>query len=666
MRKFSIDIRGRVKNFSLPKNQPLIPLFEAVVNSIHAIAERKNTDPSFSNGKIEIIIERDTSQLTFDSGLPPVESFIIVDNGIGFNDDNIESFSQSDSTYKERIGGKGVGRFSWLLAFDKAIIESVYKENDEILKRTFEFSLNNNTIDDKLVDYNEPFNDNCTTIKLDSYKSSYQENVPKQAITIAMRLIEHCLVYFISESCPQIIIKDSIDGGKYNLNNIFNEKIKTDNNASTFDIHGIKFNILNVKIQDKSANGNKLYLCANNRVVIEKDLDKYIVDLDKTIYENHGFYYIGVLTSDYFDKNVDMNRLSFNIPENGNNCLDLSIEEIINISKEKVEQYLNEYLVPIADKKIDKIKSYVTHIAPEFRHLLKYMPNEIRSIKPNLTEDKLDDELYQIKRKFDKQIKTENDEILCKLQTGAIGFNEYENLFDNQISKISDANGAVLAEYVAHRKVIIDLLEVGIKKKDDGKFHKESFIHKIFYPMKANSESVDYNNHNLWLIDERLAYSSYICSDLPFDFNENKERPDLLMLDSPVAVSETENDGTVFDSITIFELKRPMRDDYTRQDNPINQMYDYVDKIQSGKVKDINGRKITVGENTKYYLYAVCDVTESLQKILRQNSFKKTTDGMGYYYYNDEYPAYIEVLPFDKIINAAKQRNKILFDKLGI
>lgn len=39
---------------------------------------------------------------------------------------------------------------------------------------------------------------------------------------------------------------------------------------------------------------------------------------------------------------------------------------------------------------------------------------------------------------------------------------------------------------------------------------------------------------------------------------------------------------------------------------------------------------------------------------------------MGYYYYNDEYPAYIEVLPFDKIINAAKQRNKILFYKLGI
>lgn len=44
MRPFSINIRGRVKNFNLPKNQPLVPLFEAIVNAIHAIDERKSTD----------------------------------------------------------------------------------------------------------------------------------------------------------------------------------------------------------------------------------------------------------------------------------------------------------------------------------------------------------------------------------------------------------------------------------------------------------------------------------------------------------------------------------------------------------------------------------------------------------------------------------------------
>ena len=39
---------------------------------------------------------------------------------------------------------------------------------------------------------------------------------------------------------------------------------------------------------------------------------------------------------------------------------------------------------------------------------------------------------------------------------------------------------------------------------------------------------------------------------------------------------------------------------------------------------------------------------------------------MGFYRYNDIYKAYVEILPFDKIIKDSKKRNKILFDKLGI
>ena len=37
--EFLINITGRINNFNLPKNQPLLPLFEAIVNSFHAIEE---------------------------------------------------------------------------------------------------------------------------------------------------------------------------------------------------------------------------------------------------------------------------------------------------------------------------------------------------------------------------------------------------------------------------------------------------------------------------------------------------------------------------------------------------------------------------------------------------------------------------------------------------
>lgn len=162
MRQYSINISGRVKNFPLPKNKPLIPMFEAIVNSLHAIEERKREDPSFQSGKISIALLRDEQQ-SFIGELPTIEGFTISDNGISFNDRNMESFSESDSAYKSNIGGKGVGRFSWLKTFPNVHITSIYKENGFHLKREFDFSLSNKEIDDSLIEYAE-YEDNCTTI----------------------------------------------------------------------------------------------------------------------------------------------------------------------------------------------------------------------------------------------------------------------------------------------------------------------------------------------------------------------------------------------------------------------------------------------------------------------------------------------------------------------
>ena len=59
MRDFGLSLRGRVKNFSLPENKSLIPLFEAVVNSLQAIAERQKTCDFL--GEISILIDREDS-----------------------------------------------------------------------------------------------------------------------------------------------------------------------------------------------------------------------------------------------------------------------------------------------------------------------------------------------------------------------------------------------------------------------------------------------------------------------------------------------------------------------------------------------------------------------------------------------------------------------------
>jgi len=311
MRPYSISLAGRVRNFPLPLNRPLIPLYEAVVNSLHAIEERKQEDSSFANGEIAIEVIRSTqSSLYDDSELPAAEGFKIIDNGIGFTERNIESFLESDSTYKEALGGKGVGRFSWLKAFSSVAVSSIYKDNGTFVKRDFAFSTSASFLDDTLMDCAEA-DDYLTSVTLESYFSEYEKHVPKKTNTIATRIMQHCLIYFLDKDCPQIVIRD-IDESIV-LNQLFSDTVKTEDNIMTFEIKSLSFSLLNVKVEEKTFPGNRLYMCANSRLVDSRDLEKLIVDLDGQIFERNGFWYIGILTSSFLDSHVDMNRLSFNI-----------------------------------------------------------------------------------------------------------------------------------------------------------------------------------------------------------------------------------------------------------------------------------------------------------------------------------------------------------------
>lgn len=664
MKNYSINLKGRVRNFPLPKNRPLIPLFEAIVNSLHAIEERNKQDEGYINSFIDIEIIRNTEPNLFVGDLAPIEGFIIRDNGIGFNERNMQSFLESDSAYKASIGGKGVGRFTWLKAFSKVEISSIFKEDEIFLKREFEFSLKIPYINDTLVEV--PTAKDCLTIiSLMSCLNDYKHDMPKQVTTVAMRIMEHCVIYFLDSSCPKIRIIDNEDC--IELNNLFKEKFKPEDNSMEFLLDGVNFSLLNVKIEERYFKGNRLYLCANNRLVDSKELDKLIIDLDRQIYERNGFWYLGVLTSEYLDENLDTNRLSFSIPENNNTLFNiLTMDKIIRRACSEIETYLETYLSQIKEEKAIRIKKYATREAPQYRHLLKYMAIEIASIKPDLSDDKLDDELYSIKRKFEKNTRLKQKLLLEKIDDNTMSPDEYETYFKKEIERISDANSAVLAEYVAHRKVIIDLFERGLRKNEDGKFNKEEYMHNLIYPMRTTSDDLEYEAHNLWLLDEKLSYCFFISSDVCFDNDPKQDRADLMFLDNPVAISEKQNDGTEYDSIVIFELKRPMRNDYNDTNNPIAQLYRYVSKIRNGEAKDKNHRPIKVGLTTKFYLFAVCDITPKFFYFIDQYGFTASPDKLGYYNFNKSNNSYFEILSYDKILNDAKKRNRILFEKLGV
>lgn len=661
-RSFSTNLSGKVKNFSLPYGQPLIPIFEAIVNSIHAIEEKKNIYPTFE-GIIKIRLLRDQTLLS-KSDNTTIDKVVVFDNGIGFNDQNMESFMTSDSTYKEQLGGRGVGRFSWLKVFENVAISSIYEDNGEFNKREFSFALNNTGIEDRVFDTEEKESE--TYITFYGIKKKYYDSFPKQLNTIASRIIEHCIIYLLDDNCPQIIISD--EEQDIIINELFEKDYFQDSEMQEFFINKQKFQLLHIKIKGKQfVDKNNLYLCANNRLVEKKDLEKTISNLDKTIFEKLQCWYLGVLSSDYLDNNVDMNRISFTLPLDSKSLLeDVTMAEIINETSKNVKEYLFDYLLEVEDEKMSRFKEYAINNAPEYRHLFEYKQDKINELKPSLNEKQLDDELYKIKRDFENETNDAFNDLIKKKATNIISSDQYQKEFEETISRVTEMNKSALAKYITHRKTIIELFKHGIEIQDDGKFNLEKYIHELVYPMKSTSDEVNYDTHNLWMIDEKLSYSQYISSDKPFDNNPKGSRTDFFFLNNPVALADGGNDGTVFDSITIFELKRPMRDDYSDADNPIKQLYDYVENIRDNKAKDSKHRQIKVSENTKFYLYAICDITSSLKRIMDKLDFTETPDKLGAFSYNKTYNAYVEVLSYDKLINDSEKRNRVLFDKLGI
>lgn len=666
MAVFSIDLPGRVKNFELPRTKPLMPLFETIVNSIYAIEERQQNDDKV-NGYINIEIIREPQMRVqtegIDSSINDITGFVVTDNGIGFDENNMKSFLQSDSTYRAEKGGKGVGRFAWLKAFKEADIESSFIDAGEWVRRKFCFTLEQNEINDSLEDI-DPLTDNKTIVALKECLAPYKKNLPKKGEVIATKIMQHCFIYLMSAKCPVIKVAD--EDQTYNINEMFDERIKKESEKIEFKIGNENFSLLHTQIEDAAFGASKLYLYANDRMVQEVNLEKEIVDLDKNLFSAKGYYYAGILSGKFLDENVGTNRTSFDISDTAEDGSEISMDDIISNVAENVQIYLADYLSEVKGKKEERVRSYIKDEAPQYGHLLKYMREDVEAIKPYLPDSKLDDELYKIKRKFDNQLKKDNQDIIKTLEVGATSLDSYQEKFQKQFAKISEANKASLAEYVAHRKVILELLKKGIQSDDFGKYSKEAYIHNLIYPMRRTSDEIEYQAHNLWLIDERLAYCEYVSSDIPFDNNPREDRTDVMILDKPVAVSDEPNTGREYETIVILELKKPMRNDYTQAENPIIQMLGYVDKISSNEMKDKNGRLIKTGTNTQFYLYAVCDITSKLRKIAEDFDFIETPDKRGMYKYHDKKRAYIEILSLDKIIDDAGKRNRILFEKLGI
>lgn len=272
-----------------------------------------------------------------------------------------------------------------------------------------------------------------------------------------------------------------------------------------------------------------------------------------------------------------------------------------------------------------------------------------------------------------------------KLQSSLVGLpiQERKKQLARYMSDMNQLGAGKLAEYVVHRRAVLDFLADCMKVGPDRKYRNEDVIHEVIFPRKVSSDDVpDVNETNLWIVDERLAYHVYLASDMEWrrspiavEEESGKDRADVLVLmpfDTPhafVDCSPTTPQACQYTSMTIVELKKPMRDDYdpeTRRKNPVTQVLGYIKTVRGGTAKDKDGQIIELHPNAPIYAYLICTVTKKLKSIVEEREFKPTPDGLGYYRYHDNYRAYIEVIPYNKLLADARKRNEVFFDKIGL
>ncbi|MDJ0797444.1 MAG: hypothetical protein QNJ51_11540 [Calothrix sp. MO_167.B12] len=673
-----INLEGRVNNISLHPSKALSPLFEAISNSIHAIEDR-----NINNGYIDIQIKREVNQtgLIDDGNFSPIDSFIIIDNGVGFDSNNLKSFYTSDSLYKKSRGSKGIGRLLWLKAFTDVFIESIYENEGGLHKRNLEFNFQNNGVkqisDIRL--YDEDI-DIYTKIEFKNFLSPYRGQCPQKIETIGKKIIEHYISYFVLEKVPKIRLVDGKD--EFDINNYFDDNLEPFTDENVVKIKGHDFHIKSIKYYDYSDSNHKLYYCANNRTVFFKQLHNFIPDLvgSQKIEDSDSskkFTYLAFVRSTFFDENVNQGRTGFN------NIIDkhegfteqlglLTNKEIEESLVDSVYNNLHPFLENIKEAKEKEIQDYIMRNALEYRPLLKYARKQLDSIKPGLSHKKLDLELHKIKSELELSLKKQGQEILNTPLENFDKYPEYRQQYHSFLEKYNDLGINKLAEYVVHRKIIIELFSKNLERDDRDRYSLESDIHEIVFPMRATSDEINsFEKQNLWLIDERLSYHHYLASDKPLgqlpNFTDNSSsRPDILIFNNPIVFVEDERPP--YSSVTIVEFKRPMRKNYDdNQENPISQVASYISQIRENTYTDKNGKLIRVRETTPFYVFVICDLTKKIRYILEDVvGYTKMPDDDGYFNFNRNSNAYIEVLSFDKVVRDAKLRNSILFKKLGI
>jgi hypothetical protein len=311
----------------------------------------------------------------------------------------------------------------WLVAFEKAEIDSVFTETDSShpWRRTFTFDTNYDP--DQAPPVAIKAAPSGTTVILSGFRRPYRDECPRSAEVLVQRLIEHFILVLLRPDCPEIELH--VDGHRHSVNSIFRENFQANASETAFSIKGTEFSLHGFKITSPRANKHRLIYAANSRGVLSEHLDDHIPNLSAKLVGQDGaqFVYLAIVQGQYLDQKVNNFRTDFDIL--GAEATDedevkpsLLAPEIISkadIRREcvaAINEDLSSYITALNEAKIERIYKYVKDEAPQYKPLMRYKDNFINKIPPNVAKIDLEMALHRELHQREVEIKRESNKML--------------------------------------------------------------------------------------------------------------------------------------------------------------------------------------------------------------------------------------------------------------
>ena len=633
-----VDIETAVEHIA-NEVELLQPLYEAIVNSVHAKATKIDIEISQENGY--------------------VKDYSISDDGEGFTEHNIKSFSRLWSNLKNEPGALGSGRLMYLRVFEYVDIKSFTGTKQVDIH--FDKDFNPNSIP-KMDDISK----SGTALVFQNLQDDYIRSEVFDLDIIKEKIFYELLPLFskiLKDTTKNISI--NINGQEWITSQNIEEQFQELNLehvdfelSSSFSLLPETFTLFYNITDDGLGKLHQFYGAAGRKV------RNFItrVKLRKLPNNASGIF---CLTSDYLDVRVRDDRRDFKILATEHNPSDTNPISFVDINT-RLQIELNNIVFQKFPDFHNEFNIKKQHVIQENPHLAEYI-NDVKNA--TFTKDEIvESALKKMRESFDatqKSIKSFKENIIQKRS-----FDEKE--FEKITKTFTKTGRDQLATYIAYRQTILEMLETIISQTDvDKQEFKEKSIHELYMPLGVTSEEYAKYGTNVWIFDDKYMSYLYAASDsqihkirekfaeeykeayneeIPDDVNDG-DRPDLVVFFSDEHEEEQKD-------VLIVEFKK-YNASYHEKIKAINQMEIYASVLAD-----------TIQNVRSIFAYTIVEIDEKYRTYLtrtagfQENSLGENEHISSYYNYNGHIKAHLHVMSFDQVVLDAKKRNQVFLDIL--